>query len=125
MDTKTELLKKVRQENGKNIDIYAPSDDIKEIYVDGAEIILGMPISKLQFHSTEGIEKQDDMLVEKREVKARIVIPTNVLLELTLNILIGMKENQQHLSDNIEAYKEQLIKNISKINFFQKEKENT
>ncbi len=123
MNTKLELIKKLRQEDGKNIDIYAQSDGIKEIYVDGAEIIFGMPISKLQFHSTEGVEKHDDTLIEKREVKTRIVIPTNVLLELTLTILNGMKENEQRLSENIDAYKEQLTKILSKINLTGKKEE--
>ncbi len=123
MSIKLETLKKVRQENGKNIDTYEPSDGVKEIYVDGAEIMFGMPISKLQFHSIEGFEKQDDVSVEKRELKTRIVIPTHVLLELTLSILAGMKENEQNLSENIDLYKKQLIKNISLINVNEKKEE--
>lgn len=117
MISKSTLIKKVRQENGKNIDLYASPDELREIYADGAAVMFGIPNSKIQFHSTSSVEEEKDGLIEKREIKARIVIPTNTLLDLLLNVLTGMKENEKDFSVNIDEFKNQIIDNINKINF--------
>lgn len=110
-------MREVRPNDGKNFDICTSSEKVREIYVDGAEIMFGIPVSKIQFHSTVGLEEEDGILTEQREIKTRVVIPTHVLLKLSLNILANIKENGQGFSDNIENYKKQFIDITEKISF--------
>jgi len=118
MSAKLEIIKKIRQENVKNIDIYAPSDGVREIYADGAEIMFGVPISKLQFDSADGIEKQDDISVEKREIKTHI---ENRCLnfENDIQILANVVKSQKKLIEYNAIYNAFLLGQISEEEFIE------
>ena len=102
------LIKRIDIDSGKAIEVYEPSEGAKEIYIDGTEITLGTPISKLHLHTTEKIEEKDGVLVETRKLKAHIAIPTTGLIDLAASILSNVKTNEKSLIEAMDASKNQV-----------------
>ncbi|WP_175910598.1 hypothetical protein [Burkholderia metallica] len=64
---------------------YEQRGSIPDYFVEGvSEAYLGVPVSKLVFHTVEGFNEKG---VEKRAATVRLTIPTAPLLELCRNIL--------------------------------------
>ncbi|MFM0326068.1 hypothetical protein [Caballeronia glebae] len=79
------MPRKIEQRaEGINFDCLVP-DSTPEVYADGAsEIQLGMPMSKILFHSM--IKPGDGQTPEERIARLTLVLPTSTLLELVANI---------------------------------------
>ncbi|HDR8924493.1 TPA: hypothetical protein QDB26_000952 [Burkholderia vietnamiensis] len=76
------MTAKIRQPQGFE---YEQRGAIPEYFVEGVtEAYLGIPVSKLVFHSVEGLDGNG---AEKRTATVRLAIPTAPLLELCRNIL--------------------------------------
>jgi len=73
-----------------------------EIYVDGLEgILLGQPVSKLRFTSTDSRSTAE---VPQNNPRLTLTIPTIVLIQICQQMLNTMNTNQANLSDSATTY---------------------
>ncbi len=67
-----------------------------QIYADGMGVIIGIPVSKIQFQSSVGLDEKTGN--ELRQATVHAIVPTSTLIEFCQNTLKGMAENEQALS---------------------------
>jgi hypothetical protein len=86
------------------------SSDTPEIYADGADLMFGTYISKLNFYSVVATEKNDDQKGElSTELKVQIAIPTSSILKLCTSILKQFKADEKEIIAMIDNEKEEFI----------------
>lgn len=89
--------------------------DVPEFFVEGVtEAVLGIPISKLTFHTADGITSDG---VEKRSSVVRLAVPTAALLEMCRNILANSAAVKDQLGIGYDMSKDQLNRILDGVNF--------
>jgi len=103
---------------GRSYDLYEGSD-VVEVYVDGASgAMIGPSVARMRFHTVtdasplEGVAGE---LLEKREVKLRVIMPTPTFVEFLLNSLKGVTDNKENLSVAAENQKTALLDILSRV----------
>ncbi|TAE59186.1 MAG: hypothetical protein EAZ87_10505 [Nostocales cyanobacterium] len=85
-----------------------------EIYADGAGIMVGSTVSKLNFYSVVDIsEDNDEKQIE--ELKVQIAIPTITLLKVCAKFLKQIKTDEQEIISIIDSNKEEIIKTLASL----------
>ena len=97
-----------------NFDLLESDAGAAELYVDG---FMGLTFStstiKVDLFSTVGTEIKDDKLIEQRELKLRLVMPTNNFLDMCQKALESTMRNEEALNNSIKNYGEQLRKFVT------------
>ncbi|MBR8151649.1 hypothetical protein [Burkholderia vietnamiensis] len=90
-------------------------DDLREIYADGvSEIQVGMPVSRIIFHSV--INPSINNKSEERRANLSLVIPTNQLMELVANIASATSQEVVSSSNAVGlAYAAQLSVQMNRL----------
>jgi hypothetical protein len=91
-------------------DLYEPASELAELYIDGVgQVMLGTFITKLSFYSVESVENRDEEeAIERREIKLRIALPTQKLIEFCLKTLTTIKDSVPQLEAELDNEKNQL-----------------
>jgi len=109
------MRKKVEhRSDGQGFDLVF-DDSLTEIYADGvAQIIPGVPVTKISFFSSAGIDP--DTMVEIRPVKFQVAMTNLAWLELVNMIVTTIKSNEAHMKSNsaiLDARQDDLLANIN------------
>lgn len=68
-------------------------ESMPEIFADGmSQFLLGVPISKIIFHTLITPATKDEE-IEKRQGVLRLAIPTPILLEICRNVLVAARDH--------------------------------
>ncbi len=89
--------------------------DILEIYADGAELLLGSSLSKLNFYSVVDVNESDGIKQTDKKLKVQIAIPTISLLGLCAKVLTNTKSDEKEIIDMIDNDKKEFIKILGKL----------
>lgn len=93
---------------------FTPREVIPEFFVEGvADAVLGIPISKLTFHTADGFTPEG---VEKRSSVVRLVIPTASLLEMCRNVLANSSAVKDQLSMGYDLSRQQMERILDGVN---------
>lgn len=83
-----------------------------QIYADGLGVMIGIPVSKIQFQSTIGIDEETGN--ELRQITVQATIPTSTLIEFCQSTLKGFAENEKALSVALGDFNAKVLSNTSK-----------
>lgn len=119
MSDSAESVRLVRQERvqGRMYDLYEGHDTI-EVFVDGSSGAMISPaVCRMQFHTVIDVEKAADSneVIERRELKLKVVIPTPQFVEFLLNTLSAVAQNNEALLAGVEDYKQTLIRHLKRV----------
>jgi hypothetical protein len=84
-----------------------------EIYADGAGIMVGSTISKLNFYSVVDISEDNDEKKIEEELKVQIAIPTITLLKVCARFLKQVKTDELEIISVIDSHKEEILKTLA------------
>ncbi len=94
-----------------NFDLLESEAGAAELFVDGfTGLTFSTSIIKVDLFSTVGAEFKDDQVIEQRELKLRLVMPTNNFLDMCQKALESAVRNEDALNNSIKNYGEQLRK---------------
>ncbi|GCL36001.1 MAG: hypothetical protein ACKO9I_01765 [Sphaerospermopsis kisseleviana] len=85
-----------------------------EIYADGAGIMVGSTVSKLNFYSVVDIS-EDNNEKQIEELKVQIAIPTVTLLKVCARFLQQVKTDELEIISVIDSHKEEIIKTLASL----------
>ncbi len=83
-----------------------------QIFADGSGVMIGIPVSKIQFHSTSGIDEKTGN--EIRHVIFQVTLPTSTLIEFCQNTLKGISENEEALSKALGDFNSKILTTSAK-----------
>lgn len=83
-----------------------------QIYADGLGVMIGIPVSKIQFQSTVGLDEKTGK--ELRQVTVQATVPTSTLIEFCQNTLKGVAENEQALSKALGDFNTKVLSTAAK-----------
>lgn len=99
-----------------NYDILESEAGPDEVYVDG---YVGQAITpsviKTGFYSVIGVENEDDVLVEQRLVKIRVVMPTVNFMEMCANTLRTLATRGADVEGMLDQHRSQISKILSEV----------
>lgn len=102
---------KVRSERraGQNFDLLESEGGVDDVYVDGfAGITFSLTTVKVEMYSYLSVKVEDDTPIEQRELKFRLVMPTNNWLDMCAKALQSMHTNETKVREAINRYTEKL-----------------
>ena len=102
---------KVRSERkaGQNFDLLESEGGVDDVYVDGfAGITFSVTTVKVEMYSFLSVKVEDDTPIEQRELKFRLVMPTNNWLDMCAKALQSMHTNETKVREAINRYTENL-----------------
>jgi len=97
------------REPGRVSDLY-DNAKLEALYVDGVgQILMGSAVSRLSFFSTIDLEDQKiGVLVEKRKLDLKLVIPTIALVEFAAGILASAISEREAITGPNKALNESI-----------------
>lgn len=116
----------IRSERGPdgNYDVVEPKAGVPEIYVDGfVGITFSVSTVKIDLYSSTGAEIAEDKLIDQRELKLRLVVPTISFLELCQKTLQTMPNNKESIDTAIQKHSDQLRDYFTTVKLAESKKE--
>jgi hypothetical protein len=83
-----------------------------QIYADGLGVMIGIPVSKIQFQASVGLDEKTGK--ELRQVTVQATIPTSTLIEFCQNTLKGIAENEKALSNALGVFNDKVLSTAAK-----------
>ncbi len=83
-----------------------------QMYADGLGVMVGIPVSKIQFQSIVGLDEKTGN--ELRQITVQATVPTSTLIEFCQNTLKGMAENEKALSDALGDFSTKVLSSTAK-----------
>lgn len=87
-------------------------EQIQDVYIDGmSSLMAGPSISKISFYNT--IEASETE--ETRKVSLRLVMPTDVMIDMVLKLRTSMIKNEKTLNDGLDSRKNKTVELMVKL----------
>lgn len=83
-----------------------------QIYADGLGVMIGIPVSKIQFQSTVGLDEKTGK--ELRQITFQATVSTAVLIEFCKTTLNAIAENEQTLSIALGDFNAKVLSTAAK-----------
>lgn len=107
------LIAQSREAPDHLYDIYESTAGITEIYADGQiNLMVGTSTSKISFYTTTGLQDSDKGPIERREIVARMVIPTVALVEFCTLFLKGLASNERKFTEALDTERAKILSRL-------------
>ena len=83
-----------------------------QIYADGLGVMIGVPVSKIQFQSAVGRDEKTGK--ELRQITLQATIPTSTLVEFCQSTLKGLVDNEPVLSKAVGEFSAKVLSGTAK-----------
>ncbi|CAH1090711.1 conserved hypothetical protein [Candidatus Nitrotoga sp. 1052] len=84
----------------------------QQIFAEGMAVMIGVPVSKIQFHSTVGLDEKTGK--ELRQITFQAILPTSTLIEFCQNTLKGISDNEESLSKALNDFNSKILASSAK-----------
>lgn len=78
-----------------------------QFFAEGMAVMIGIPMSKIQFHSTVGIDSTTGK--EIRQITYQTILATSTLIEFCQNSLNAVSENEKSLAEGLNDFTSKII----------------
>ncbi len=96
-----------------NITVIAESaQTAPQFFAEGMAVMIGIPMSKIQFHSTVGLDSKTGK--EIRQITYQTILATSTLIEFCQNALNAISENEKSLSVGLKDFNSKILEATSK-----------
>lgn len=84
-----------------------------QIYADGLGVMIGIPVSKIQFHTTAGLDGKTGK--ELRQITLQANVSTSTLIDFCKQTLKGMADNEKTLSEALDKFNATVLLSAEKV----------